>query len=249
MKDKFAFGPLIIKCYPATFTSRSNDFYGRVEIQGTLDVDDLVDYIVNTGCEISPETLRASIDFYERAKADRVLSGYSVNTPTVRMYPACRGSFTGEQPVFQRPQHRIVVKCVQSASLRKRCDEVEVVVGQREMPGPHIEEVTDYFTGKVNSVLTPGKVIACKGRYIALVGDSEENGYFLIQVENPEVRIRFAPSEVIENRPSQVRLLLPADLPEGRYQLEVVTQMGTNLKHPVLKARTCRFLPIFTVER
>lgn len=239
-------GKLAVDRYDATITSRTDDSYGKVQLRGTVDADDLVNYVKSKGTEISTSTLRASFDLFEEAKAERLLDGFSINTPTVRMYPTCQGIFIGKNPEFQRPQNRILVKCTQGDYLRKRCEEVDVIVNPMAITGPCINEVIDSFTSEVNGSLTAGKTIICKGSNISIVGENEQNGFYLIKLGDPETRTKMDMRDVVENRPSQLRIQLPSDLADGNYQVEVVTQMGGNSKYPVKEPRSYRFEQILT---
>lgn len=240
-------GKLAVDRYDASLTARKDDSYGKVQLRGTDNVDDLVNYMKSKGTEISKSTLRASIDLYEEAKTERLLDGFSINTPTVRMYPTCQGVFVGERPMFQRPQNRILVKCTQGDYLRKRCEEVDVIVNPMAITGPCINEVIDSFTGEVNGSLTAGKTIICKGSNISVVGENAEVGFYLIKLGDPETRTKIDMRDVVENRPSQLRIQLPAVLADGNYQVEVVTQLGSNSKNPTKEPRSYRFEQILTV--
>lgn len=241
MANNSKLGKLAVDRYDAALTARKDDSYGKVQLRGTVDSDDLVDDIVAKGTEISRTTLKSSIELFEDAKMERLLSGFSVNTPTVRMYPVCQGTFIGDNPTFQRPQNRILIKCSQGDELRRACNKVEVIVNPKAVTGPCINEVHDAFTGEMNGSLTAGKTITCTGSGLTIAGDDERNGFFLIKLGTPETRTKIDAPDVIENRPAQLRIQLPASLEDGNYQVEVVTQWGGNSKQSVKEPRSYRF--------
>lgn len=242
-------GSLAVDRYNALFTARTDDSFGRVQIRGTLTVDDLINYMLKTGTEISETTLRASIDLFEKTKADRLFEGFAINTPTVRMYPTCQGTFIGEHPVFERPKQRILIQCTQGSMLRAGCEKVNVIVNQMMKTGPFINKVFDTFTDEMNGAITKGNTIRCEGHKLTITGTDENVGFYLVKVDvTPEKRIKVDPRNFAVNQPSQLIVTVPADLEDGDYRIEIITQYSGNSKLPAKAPYTYRFDPLLTVD-
>jgi hypothetical protein len=82
-----------------------------------------------------------------------------------------------------------------------------------------------------------------RGGKVKIAGPHPDNGVYIVNTMT-KARIKLADSSLVQNKPSELLILLPA-LDPGTYQIEVTTQYTNSvlLKEP----RTTRFECIFTV--
>ncbi len=74
-------------------TADPGDFMASVVVNGSIDVEAIVDELVREGMELKRETVVDIVTRYNRKAAELVLSGYNVNTGLVYMRPVIKGTF------------------------------------------------------------------------------------------------------------------------------------------------------------
>jgi hypothetical protein len=107
---------------------------------------------------------------------------------------------------------------------------------------PHILEVKDITSDTVNELITPGGVIQLRGGRLKFFPDVENNGIFLINEQGGEIKF----STVVENKPARLIAVLPANIPQGDYFIEVRTSCSTTGK-PMKSLKMGRYNKILTV--
>jgi len=113
------------------------------------------------------------------------------------------------------------------------CDFAKV---QTADPLPYILEVRDLVSNTANEQITPGGVIQLLGGRLKLAAANPDNGIFLMGEQAGAVKLPV----VVENKPSRLIAMIPADLPEGTYPIEVRTTMTVSGKE-VKTLKTGRF--------
>lgn len=116
--------------------------------------------------------------------------------------------------------------------LRKRLLETEVVTNGAAIVGPVIGGITDSSTGKDDGTFTPGMPIVVDGCNIKITGANEANGFYFIPAAVGGTPVKA--TVIVHNHPSQLTLMVPADLPAGDYYASITTQYGrtANVKDP-----------------
>nr|WP_018675295.1 DUF4469 domain-containing protein [Riemerella columbina] len=90
--------------------------------------------------------------------------------------------------------------------------------------------ITDKATGNTDGTLTKGKNAEIKGTYIKVEGSDPKNGVVFKNLDNNQ-ETKLPMENIVLNEPSRLLILVPADLPNGNYEVSVITQFskGTNL--------------------
>jgi hypothetical protein len=92
---------------------------------------------------------------------------------------------------------------------------------------PFILEVHDALSNTTNELLTPGSVVQVRGGRLKLAAANPDNGIFLIDEQGQTIKL----SNIVENKPARLIAMLPANLPQGTYTMEVrTTHMGKTTK-------------------
>jgi hypothetical protein len=96
---------------------------------------------------------------------------------------------------------------------------------------PHILEVKDVMSDTINDVITPGGVIQLRGSKLKFLADQPDNGIFLMHDNGTEFKVL----TIVENKPARLIAVLPADLPQGEYFIELRTSFTTGKPAKTLK--------------
>ena len=92
----------------------------------------------------------------------------------------------------------------------------------------------DRKTGLKDGTMTPGRNFFVRGANLKGLGENEAVGVTLTNTTTKAV-VKLDDDMITKNNPSELTLLIPADLADGDYQLTVRTQFGTSkhlLKEP-----------------
>ena len=149
-----------------------------------------------------------------------VLNGYSVNTGLFRAVPQFRGVIDGG--VWNPERNSIYVSFNQDKDLREAIARTGVkILGAKGDPAYFIGG-EDAATRATDGSATAGRNYRLQGKNIKVTGTDPAVGIVLIDEKGTETKL---PMDMIAvNNPSEVLVLLPADLKDGTYELRLTTQ-------------------------
>lgn len=208
-----------------------------LENAGSLTLDDVLEGMKKEDTGLRKETLAHAVDLYHRKLAEFVLSGYSVNTGLFRMVPQFKGLV--ENGVWNQDTNSIYILMQQDKVLRDAIAETSVKILGEKGSIAYIVGSQDTVTRATNGSVTPGRAFSLKGRNIKVVGTDEAVGVYLLSSDGDKTKLGM--DRLVVNNPSEVVILLPADLEEGSYELQIVTQFskgGWLLKSPRMVTKT-----------
>jgi hypothetical protein len=107
---------------------------------------------------------------------------------------------------------------------------------------PYILEVKDVVTNSRNELITPGGVIQIVGGRLKLATENSDSGIFLLDAQDNATKI----VHIVENKPSKLIAMVPANLVPGVYSVEVRTNLS-NTNKETKKLKTGRFQKELTV--
>lgn len=226
-------------------TEDVNDFMAEVSTsKETLRNEDIADRIIKEGSEIKYSTLLNIINDRDRIVREAVANGYSVLTGTCQITPRVSGVWDGETDLFDPQRHKITVDLVPSSPMRDTLAQIGVdILGVKDTGGT-IGRVVDTLTGNSDGHITPGEDVEIFANKARIAGDDESNGvYFVDTTSNVRHKVT---RRLTRNAPKYLIAKVPADLPEGSYYLEIVTQYSNS--STLTKApRTIRLKQVLTV--
>lgn len=217
---------------PNHLTEDKGDYMAVPQATGSLNVNDLVADLQQEGMEIKTETAVDIITRFNRKAAERVLSGYNVNTGLVYMRPVIKGVFRSK--AWDAATHSVYVAINQGMDLRRAVAGTTVTILGEQADPLAIYSITDSTTGATDGTLTKGRNAELRGSYLKIAGENPANGV-LLRNTNTQEEIRLSPMDIVLNEPSRLLILMPAALAEGEYELTVTTQYSggnTVLKQP-----------------
>ena len=159
-----------------------------------------------------------------------VENGDAVITPIVNIYPGMTGVYNGATDSFDPKRHRCRANLTAGTQLNAAVKKIktEKIVVPESLP--YILEVKDILSDSVNDILTPGGVIQLRGCKLKLAPTIPEDGIYLTEENGAVVKL----ATLVENKPARLMAMIPADLPQGIYTLEVKASAtaGKPLKAP-----------------
>ena len=202
-----------------------------LESAGSLTLDDVLSEMKKEDTGLRKETLAHAVDLFHRKLAELVLNGYSINTGLFRMVPQFKGLI--EDGVWNPDTNRIYVLMRQDKVLREAIAETSIKILGEKAAAAYILGGQDTTTRATDGSATPGSAFRLKGKNIRVAGTDEAVGVYLVASDGTKTKL--GTNKIVTNNPSEVIVLLPADLDEGNYELQIVTQYsgtGRLLKAP-----------------
>lgn len=234
-----------VQTYENALTERTDDFIGKVMLNGFVGMEDLARDIIPVVGNVQYETIVGIANRLVEAAIKRLKMGCAVNFGICHARPVVVGSFYGKHPQFDSETNSIVVSMCPTQSTREAMVGIPVEVIGQAITGPVINSVTDVKTGEMNGVITPDRNLKIFGSRVEIAGDAEENGVYFVPVAEGGARVKVDPTDMVDNRPSQLTIVVPA-LEKGEYYLEIVTQFSS--RSMLTKApRTYRFDQVLSV--
>ena len=207
-------------------TDNKEDKILVLESAGNLTLSDVLDEMKKEDTGLRAETLKHAVDLFQRTVSELVLNGYSVNTGLFRAVPQFRGVIDGG--VWNPEKNSIYVSFNQDKDLREAIARTGVkILGAKGDPAYFIGG-EDAATRATDGSATAGRNYRLQGKNIKVTGTDSAVGIVLIDEKGTETKL---PMDMIAvNNPSEVLVLLPADLKDGVYEFRLTTQFSTGNK-------------------
>ncbi|MBC5646661.1 DUF4469 domain-containing protein [Parabacteroides segnis] len=226
--------------YDNALTEKEGDCVARPRINGTLHNNDIARRIVEKRTEYRQETIENILTMADEEKSLAIASGMSVVDGVGQYLPQIKGVFDKPTDPFDRMKHLLTVGYTIGKTLRKLLLETVVVTNGAATVGPVIGGFSDSLTGKEDSTFTPGMPIVVGGSNIKISGPNSANGFYFIPAAEGSTPVKA--TVIVHNNPSQLTVMVPADLAEGDYYISVTTQYGRSAlvkeprsyKYPIL---------------
>ena len=152
------------------------------------------------------------------------------------------GVFDGADDAFDKKRHTVNLNINAGTALKTAVGKVKTIKTETASTDPYITEVTDVVSGKVNTVLTKGGVVQLTGSRLKFDQKDEAQGIFFV----PETGTPVRAAVIAENKPARLMAIIPADLAQGTYYIEVRTKYTVGGK-PLKTAKIGRYIKPLTV--
>jgi hypothetical protein len=225
---------VIVELYDLAITERKDDRFGRVVKQKSLSEDDLINIAVQRRTDLSPTSLKSTIELLKNIAREQIANGSSVAFGLGYFSVGVNGVFYGDSPTWNASEHSLIVKVTPTAELRNEVKSATVNLRGDAPVGTAISKVIDVVSGETNTTLTPGGAVNIIGSRIKIAGDSVANGLSLVNHSTGD-ETKIPLSAIAINEPSKVVFVMPADVAAGDYKIRVTTQFSnssTLLKEP-----------------
>lgn len=202
-----------------------------LESAGKLNFNQIIDAMHEQQTGLRRETIIHVVELYNRVLSDSLMSGYTVNTGLFNASPRFRGLI--ENGVWNEKKNSIYIDFQQDKLLYDAAKQVGVKILGLKQESAYILGSEDTSTRATDGTATAGRNLRLKGRKMKVVGDDPAVGLFIVDSSNNETKL--TNDLLVQNKPSELIILLPADLADGDYELHIVTQFSSGnvwLKKP-----------------
>lgn len=209
-----------------------------LESAGSATLKDILSEMKLEDTGLREETIEHVVKLFNRVTSRLLLNGYNVNTGLFHGV----AQFTGvvEGGTWNPAKNSIYVSLIQDKDLREAIAQTSVkILGEKAAPA-YILGSEDTATRATDGTATAGRNYRLQGKQIKVAGTHASVGISL--VADSDGAITAIPTDmIVVNKPSEVIILLPADLADGVYELRLTTQYcggGAPLKEPRVLTRT-----------
>lgn len=215
-----------------------------LESAGSLTLTDVLDRMKKEDTGLRSETLQHAVGLFQRTVSELVLSGYSVNTGLFRAVPQFRGVVEGG--AWNPQKNSIHVSFTQDKELREAIAATGVKILGAKGESAYFIGGEDASTRAMDGSATAGRNYRLQGKNIKVWGSDASVGIVLTDSSGKETAL---PADLIAvNNPSEVLVLLPADLTDGLYELRLTTQFSGSSKELKTPRTITRSLSIGTAS-
>jgi hypothetical protein len=109
---------VIVELYDLAITERKDDRFGRVVKQKSLNEDDLINIAVQRRTDLSPTSLKSTMELLKNIAREQIANGSSVAFGLGYFSVGVNGVFYGDKPTWNSSEHSLVVKVTPTAELR-----------------------------------------------------------------------------------------------------------------------------------
>lgn len=212
-------------------TDNKDDKILLLESSGNIGLEQIYNEMKEEDTGLRMETIVHVVTLFLRVVMHLILNGYSVNTGLFRAVAQFVGVIDKGQ--WDPKTNSVYVSFIQEKLLREAIAKTKVEILGTKANVMYILEVEDRKTGLKDGTATPGRNFFVRGSHLKVVGSNESVGVTL--TDSKGVVRKLEDDEVSINKPSELTLLLPADLADDTYTLTVCTQYSQSaqlLKEP-----------------
>ena len=207
-------------------TPDPNDMMAQTANVTSYGINDIFRRILARNPGLGLSQLKASLDEVVDECCRITEEGGAFTTELVNAQPSIAGVFNGAADTFDPKRHRVKTNLTAGTRLKKATAEVKTRKVQTAEPLPFIIEIHDVLSNSVNEQITPGGVIQIRGGRLKLAETNPENGVFLTDEQGQTVKM----PNIVENKPARLIVMIPADLTQGTYTVEVRTSFLNSAK-------------------
>ena len=200
-------------------TERPDDYSATPHASGSYTLEDVINAMLSKGTLVTRTDIVAVLNNFFETTEEIIEKGGMINTPLFNTSFSISGVFDGPLDAFDGSRHKLNVNVSKGTRLRDVERKVKLVKTNPTVTLPQIQEVKDTISNTVNERLTPNGVVEVRGYTLKIEGDHPNCGLWFVHENGTETLATI----LIENKPSKVLAMIPA-LPQGDYQLKIVTQ-------------------------
>ncbi|WP_304247743.1 DUF4469 domain-containing protein [Parabacteroides gordonii] len=217
---------------PNSVTSDPKDKIFVLETTGKADIHKIYEEMRAEDTGLRPETIVHVVTLFERVCARMLMNGWQLNTGLFYAVPRLLGLVDGGK--WNPESNSIYVAFSQDKVIREEIAKTTISILGSKADVMYITETEDRKTGLKDGRMTPGRNFFVRGANLKVLGEDESVGVTLTNTTTKAV-VKLDEDMITKNNPSELTLLMPADLADGDYLLTVRTQFGTSnhlLKEP-----------------
>lgn len=218
-----------VSLYHCNIGEKKGQLYPRVNLRGTLSVEDLLDEIIQDRSELRLETLRsAAYQLFSKAE-EMIIEGFAVSTPLGTLTPSVNGMWNSDRLNPEaRGENKATLNYTMSKDLKEAFANPLFRQTRTRESKPRISSVRIMAKGNAEGWAKPGDAILIKGSLLLMNGELPTRGLYLMEVETGKQAAFIPAADFLMNARSEICCRIPMDMPVGEYQLQVMSQCTTN---------------------
>jgi hypothetical protein len=213
---------IIIQLYES-FLLNNGLWTGRVVSTGSLKINDVIALAVLRRTDLNPATLYAGYTIMREVVLEQVLEGKYVEFGLSHYGLGVIGTFEGDHPEWDDEKNSLALRSLVANDVREEIKTVEKTVRGFANVGIAVNTLFDKESEEKNKRITPGGGVVLEGYRLKIAGDAEGVGLFLKNTGTGEVT-QIPVKLIFDNEPGMLSFVVPVNLPEGEYQLSIVSQ-------------------------
>lgn len=235
-----------VKLYKNNLSEVANAYYARPATERTLSLTDVCKSAVSRGdASFSVKKMSVAVEEWFEEAVYQMMNGFAINNGYILMYLTMEGNFDGPKDSYDETRHKLKVKINPTAGITDELENVVVNVVGAGSIDPEISEITDMYTGNVDSTMSPGWTLCINGERLKIVGDDESCGVDLISTTDGTTT-HLTGVYIMRNEPAQLWVMVPTDLAAGEYSVRVTTQFSSQ-NYTLKSPRTVTYKTALTV--
>ncbi|WP_456086433.1 DNA-binding domain-containing protein [Parabacteroides sp.] len=201
-------------------TDNKDDKILLLESAGSVNLDKICEEMKNEDTGLRTETIVHVVTLFLRIVARFILNGYNVNTSLFRAVAQFTGVIEGGK--WDPEKNSVYVSFIQDKMIREEIAKTTVNILGMKADVMYILETEDKKSKLKDGSATAGRNFFVRGSMLKVMGDDPSVGVTL--TDEKGVVKKLEDDEIAINKPSELTLLIPADLTAGTYTLTVTTQ-------------------------
>jgi hypothetical protein len=222
------------KLYPNYLPGGEGTYVARTQNEATLSVEQVCAAATTRGSAVnSPEVMAAAVNDYLNESLYQLSDGFAVGNKIVTVYPNLGGVYDALGKPVNPDQKGVGFSFRNGPALIAASKTTEMVLDGIADTSGYIGQIQDMDSETTDTELTAGGVVVILGDKIKVEGEDSGVGVFFVNTaDGNRVKVQ---KNLAENRSGKVIAVVPSDIGEGTYRLEIVTQYshgGISLKEP-----------------
>ena len=218
---------------PNSVTPDPKDKIFVLETTGKADIHKIYEEMRAEDTGLRLETIVHSVTLFQRVCARLLMNGWQLNTGLFYAVPRLLG--LAEDGKWNPESNSIYVAFSQDKVMREEIALTTISILGTKADVMYITGTENRKTGLKDGTMTPGRNFFVRGANLKVLGEDESVGVTLTNTTTKAV-VKLDDDMITKNNPSELTLLIPADLADGDYLLTVRTQFGAG-KHQLKEPR------------
>lgn len=195
-------------------------------LTGSLTLTDIINRMDQEDTGLRRETLEHVVNLFQRKVAEAVSDGYSVSTGLFRAAPQFRGVIRHGK--WDPEVNTTYASFTQEKHMREALSASSVDILGEKGDVAYVLSSEDISTHATDGTATAGRNYCLRGRYLKVAGDEATTGITL--TDSKGVTQKLSDEMIVTNNPTELIILLPAELADDTYLLTITTQYSGTIR-------------------
>ena len=229
--------PLEFALFDNPLTPDPTDYRAVVQNRQKRTIDELVDRIAIPGSILKRTECVAVIHEFLGNIAKDLEEGIGFSSDYLTIAPNVGGVFTSEDDHFDPARHEKTLNIRAGKIFKEALTKLQVKKVEGSQVIPRLKSLEDFESDEKNTIITPKGTAIVSGERLKIEDtEADDQGVFFINMSDAS---EYKARKIKVNEPKNLTLLLPSNMPQGEYSVEVRTPVNgsKNIRTGVLPTR------------